>query len=39
MPRPRKPWFRKATDWWMVEVDGRQVKLAQGRDHKAEAER
>jgi integrase len=38
MPRPRKPWFRKATGWWMVEVGGRQVKLAQGRDRKTEAE-
>ena len=39
MPRPRKPWFRKATGWWMVEIDGRQLKLANGRERKAEAER
>ena len=38
MPRPRKPWFRKQTGWWMVAVDGRQEELAQGRDQKAEAE-
>ena len=39
MPRPRKPWFRKATGWWMVEIDGRQLRLANGRERKAEAER
>lgn len=39
MSRPRKPWFRKATGWWMVEIGGRQVKLARGRDRKADAER
>ena len=35
MPRPRKPWFRKATGWWMVEIDGRQLRLANGREGKA----
>ena len=27
MPRPRKPWFRKATGWWMVEIDGQLRKV------------
>ena len=39
MPRPRKPWFRKSTGWWMVEIGGRQLRLANGRERKAEAER
>ncbi len=39
MPRPRKPWFRKSTGWWMVEIDGRQLRRAVGRERKAEAER
>ncbi len=30
MPRLNKPWFRAATDWWMVKIDGRQLKLAKG---------
>lgn len=38
MPRPRKPRFREATGWWMVEVDGTRVKLAYGRDQKTAAE-
>ena len=37
MPRPNKPWFRAATDWWMVKIDGRQLKLAKGKKHKTAA--
>ena len=37
MGRNAKPWFRKATGWWYVEVGGRQMKLAQ--DKKAAKDR
>lgn len=37
MPRPNKPWFRAATDWWMVKIDGRQQKLAKGKKNKSAA--
>ena len=37
MPRPNKPWFRAATDWWMVKIDGRQMKLAKGKKNKTAA--
>jgi integrase len=30
MARPQKPWYRKQTGWWMVEVGDKQVKLIQG---------
>ena len=30
MARPQKPWYRKQTGWWMVEVNGRQEKLVEG---------
>jgi integrase len=35
--RPPKPWYRKSKDAWYVEIDGRQVRLAKGRDNKNEA--
>lgn len=35
--REAKPWFRKFDSWWYVEVGGRQVKLAKGKDNRAEA--
>lgn len=38
MARPRKPWYRSDRDWWMVEFDGRQVKLCRGRENRADAE-
>jgi hypothetical protein len=28
----RKPWYRKSKDTWYVEIDGRQVQLAKGKD-------
>lgn len=39
MPHQPRPWFRKQTDWWMVQLDGKQVKLAKGRKCRPEAER
>ena len=27
MARPAKPWFRKQTGWWMVEIGGKPVPL------------
>jgi len=30
MARPQKPWHRKQTGWWMVEIEGIQEKLIQG---------
>jgi integrase len=37
MPRTPRPWFRKQTGWWMVILDGRQQKLAEGRQNKKAA--
>src|SRR6516225_10271254 len=39
MPHQPRPWFRKQTGWWMVQLDGKQVKLAKGRKCRPEAER
>ncbi len=39
MARPHKIWFRQQTGWWMVKVNGKQVRLAKGRKNKPEAER
>ncbi len=39
MPHFPRPWFRKQTDWWMVQLDGKQVKLARGRKCRPEADR
>jgi integrase len=30
MSRPARPWHRKQTGWWMVEIDGKQEKLVEG---------
>lgn len=38
MPRQPRPWFRRQTGWWMVQIDGKQVKLAQGKRNKALAQ-
>lgn len=35
--REAKPWFRQFDSWWYVEVGGKQVKLAKGKDNRAEA--
>jgi integrase len=39
MARPNKPWFRKDIGWWMVTLNGQKIRLAQGRENKADAER
>ena len=38
MPRSPRPWYRKHDDWWMVQIDGKQVKLAKGRRNRQQAE-
>src|SRR4051794_977631 len=38
MARPHSIWFRTATGWWMVKVNGVQTKLVKGRENKKEAE-
>ncbi|QJW95420.1 tyrosine-type recombinase/integrase [Frigoriglobus tundricola] len=30
MSRPARPWHRKQTGWWMVEINGKQEKLVEG---------
>jgi integrase len=30
--RPAKPWFRKQTGWWMLEVNDEQIKLSKDKD-------
>lgn len=37
--RDPKPWYRKSVDAWYAQIDGRQVRLAKGRDNRAEAKR
>jgi len=37
--REAKPWFRKFDSWWYVEVGGKQVKLAKGKESRPEAVR
>ena len=35
MARPHKPWHRKQAGWWMIGIEGEQVKLVEGpRDEK-----
>jgi integrase len=38
MPRQPRPWYRKFDDWWMVQLDGKQVKLARGKKSRQAAE-
>jgi integrase len=35
--REAKPWFRKFDGWWYVEIAGKQIKLARGRENRPEA--
>lgn len=35
--RVNKPWFRATHGWWYVEVNGKQVKLAKGRENEKAA--
>jgi integrase len=37
MGRNAKPWFRKATGWWYVEIGGRQHKLARDKQEAKDA--
>ena len=37
MPLQAHPWFRRSDGWWYVKIDGKQQKLAQGRDNKEAA--
>lgn len=37
MARIARPWFYKQTGWWMVYVNGRKEKLAEGRANKKQA--
>ena len=34
---PTKPWYRASKDAWYVEFNGRQVRLAKGRDNEKAA--
>jgi integrase len=34
---PRQPWYRASRDAWYVQIDGRQVKLADGKDSEEKA--
>ena len=34
-----KPWYRKSNDAWYVEIGGKQVMLAKGKENKADAKR
>jgi hypothetical protein len=36
--RPNKIWFRKDTNWWMVTLDGKKMRLAEGRANRKLAE-
>jgi integrase len=38
MARPNKVWFRRDTGWWMVTINGRKVRLAEGRKNRKAAE-
>lgn len=37
MRTPTKPWYRASKDAWYVEFNGRQVRLAKGRDNEKAA--
>src|ERR1700722_4875475 len=34
MSRPNKIWFRKDVGWWMVTINGKRIRLAQGRENR-----
>jgi len=35
--RTHKPWYRASHDWWYVEINGKQEKLAKGRENEKAA--
>jgi DNA-binding FadR family transcriptional regulator len=37
MARKPKPWFRKGDDWWYVEINGKQIRLAKEKKNAKEA--
>src|SRR5262249_13757457 len=37
MGRTPKPWYRRGRDAWFVTLDGRQIRLAEGKDGKKAA--
>lgn len=39
MPRPAKCWYRKQDNWWYTTINGKQVKLAQGKDARDRAQK
>ena len=39
MARPNKIWFYKATGWWCVIIEGKRIRLAEGRENRKAAER
>ena len=38
MARPNKIWFRKDTGWWMITLDGKKIRLAEGKSNRKLAE-
>jgi len=34
MPRQAHPWFRRSDGWWYIKIDGKQEKLAKGRENR-----
>jgi integrase len=38
MSRPNKIWFRKDVGWWMVTINGKRIRLAQGRENRKVAQ-
>jgi integrase len=32
MPRKPRPWYRRQTGWWMTQLDGKKVKLHEGKN-------
>ncbi len=39
MPQTPRSWFRKATGWWVAQVDHKQVKFARGSSARPDTER
>lgn len=37
MPRMPRPWFRAQNGWWMVQLDGEQMKLVRGKENRDQA--
>jgi len=37
VPREPHAWFRQQTGWWMTTINRHKIKLAKGKDKKAEA--